>query len=336
MAVQVEELFDLHRFLFEGRRVLCRNSPCTTRMLMNIKFFSQPYGDMKEMLMKTIDPAVLAGYNAGIEKGRLRTGTGLIEFERTKEILLENLPKPPAVIYDIGGAYGEYAWWLASLGYEVYLFDLSETNIAMSAELAAEYPGVALRAAMTCDARAVPRADRSADAILLMGPLYTIMKYEERICAIKESGRLLKDEGILFSAALTPYSVLIPRLTAYHRDDAKKRRELDDPKVMAMIKRALDDGRYINPGKEIASGIGSSHLHTAKALREELACGGFATAAVHGVMGGAWLAPNIDELITNAETKTVLMETVRMLDVHDEIVGLSGHLLAVSKKDRMK
>ena len=91
--------------------------------------------------MKTIDNAVLAGYNAGIERDRLRTGIGLIEFERTKEILLEKLPKAPSVIYDIGGAYGEYAWWLASLGYEVHLFDLSVTNIAMSAELAAEYPG---------------------------------------------------------------------------------------------------------------------------------------------------------------------------------------------------
>ena len=47
------------------------------------------------------------------------------------DIVLEKLPKAPAVIYDIGGAYGEYAWWLTSLGYEVHLFDLSETNILM-------------------------------------------------------------------------------------------------------------------------------------------------------------------------------------------------------------
>ena len=136
--------------------------------------------------MKTIDAAVLAGYNAGIERNRLREGIGLIEFERTKEILVEKLPKPPAVIYDIGGGYGEYAWWLASLGYEVHLFDLSETNIKMSKELAAEYPGVCLKAAMVCDARAVPRPDKSADAILFMGPLYSITEYEERILAIKE------------------------------------------------------------------------------------------------------------------------------------------------------
>ena len=282
--------------------------------------------------MKTIDNAVLAGYNAGIERDRLRTGIGLIEFERTKEILLEKLPKPPAVIYDIGGAYGEYAWWLASLGYEVHLFDLSKTNIAMSAELATDYPGVKLASATVCDARSIPWPDKSADAVLLMGPLYSITEYDERILAIRESRRLLKDDGILFSAALTPYSVLVPRIALYHIDGTAKRRELDDPAVISMIERALEDGCYCNPEKKIASGLGSSHLHTAKALREELSEGGFATATVHGIMGGAWLAPNLDELLANDETKAVLMKTVRMLDTHEEIIGLSGHLLAVSRK----
>ena len=69
-----------------------------------------------------------------------------------------------------------------------------------------------------------------------------------------------------------------------------------------------------------------------KALREELSAGGFDTTAVHGVLGGAWLAPNLDELLANEETKAVLMKTVRMLDAHEEIIGLSGHLLAVSRK----
>lgn len=282
--------------------------------------------------MKTIDTAVLAGYNAGIERNRLRTGIGLIEFERTKEILLEKLPKPPAVIYDIGGAYGEYAWWLASLGYEVHLFDLSKTNIAMSAELATEYPGVTLACATVSDARAIPRPDKSADGVLLMGPLYSITEYEERILAIRESRRLLKDNGILFTASLTPYSVLVPRLACYHDESRISGRELDDPAVIAMIERALEDGCYCNPEKKIASGLGSSHLHTAKALREELAAGGFNTATVHGIMGGAWLAPNLDALLANEATKATLMKTVRMLDTHEEIIGLSGHLLAVSGK----
>ena len=185
---------------------------------------------------------------------------------------------------------------------------------------------------MVCDARSVPRPDASADAVLLMGPLYSITEYEERILAIKESHRLLRDNGLLFSAALTPYSVLVSRLDVYRVDDTKKRRELEDPSVIAIIERALEDGCYENPEKRIASGLGSSHLHTAKALREELLRGGFDTDSVHGVMGGAWLAPNLDALLENPETKEVLMKTIRMLDTHEEIIGLSGHMLAVSRK----
>ena len=115
-------------------------------------------------------------------------------------------------------------------------------------------------------------------------------------------------------------------------DVSKKKDELDDPAVIAIIERALEDGCYINPERKIAKGIGSSHLHTAKALRDELHCGGFRESTVHGVMGGAWLAPNLNELLEREETRNVLMKTVRMLDTHEEIVGLSGHLLAVSRK----
>lgn len=283
--------------------------------------------------MKTIDKSVLAGYNAGIEKDRLKSGVGLIEFARTKEILLENLPKPPAVIYDIGGGYGEYSWWLASLGYKVHLFDLSETNIEMSKDLAAEYPNIRLKSATVCDARSIPRADKSADAILLMGPLYSITKYEERILALKESRRLLKDGGIIFSAALNRYSVLLHCINVYHKEGAKKGTALDSPAIISMIERELEDGCHINPEKRILSGLGSSHLHSAKELKAELSAGGFAGTTVYGVTGGAWIAPNLDELWKDEHARNVLMTTVRMLDSHEDIIGISGHLLAVSRKE---
>ena len=279
--------------------------------------------------MKTIDKAVLAYYEEGREYNRLRTDIGLIEFERTKEILLENLPSPPAVIYDIGGAYGEYSWWLSSLGYEVHLFDLSETNIKLSKELAEEYPGCSFAANEVCDARKVPRADNSADAVLLMGPLYHIIDYCERIRALKECCRLLKPGGVIFSAALTPFSVLLDKLTVYSPGGESY---LENPDFLAMVERELNDGCHLNPNKEVYAGLGSSHLHTAKALKAELEAGGFSETVVHGVMGGAWLANNIDELWKNEKSRNVLMTTVRLLDTHEEIIGLSGHLLAVSSR----
>lgn len=281
---------------------------------------------------KSVDNSALTYYESGFEHNRLKTDIGLIEFERTKEILLENLPKPPAVIYDIGGAYGEYSWWLASLGYEVHLFDLFPKNIELSKLLGDEYPACNLASAEVCDAISVPRESKSADAVLLMGPLYHITDYNERISAIKESHRLLKDGGVLFTAALTPYSVLLHNITVYDPFGDNPNKTLEDPDFIKMIEREVKDGKHINPDNSIYSGIGSAHLHTAKELRAELFDAGFEESTVHGVMGGAWLANDIETLWKNEASRNVLMNTVRILDTCEEIIGLSGHLLSVSVK----
>jgi len=277
--------------------------------------------------MKTIDKDVLARYNEGREFGRLRSGLGLIEFERTRELLLTHLPPAPAVIYDIGGGYGEYAWWLASLDYEVHLFDLSETNIHISADLAQEYPGTSLACAMVCDARSIPRSDDSADALLLMGPLYHITQRDERLDALCECRRLLKHGAPLFAAAITPYAPLLARTTTYGVHD----RWLENPDFIAMVERELRDGQHSNRGC-YQRGIGDSYFHTSAALREELHIGGFTNAAVYGVVGAAWLAPNLDELWADPFSREALMHTVRLLDGHDEIIGLSTHILGVAIK----
>lgn len=278
--------------------------------------------------MKTIDSDVLAGYNAGNERNRLRTDLGLIEFERTKELMLETLPPPPAVIYDIGGGYGEYAWFLTSLGYEVHLFDLSETNIRMSGELAAEYPGFHLAASEAADAREIDRADKSADAVLLMGPLYHITAKRERLAAINESRRLLKDGGILYTAAITPYATLLWATTVF----GKKNRLLEEAEFMEMVERELSDGSHIKPHSGNYRGIGNSHFHSAEELRSELRLAGFDDTEIHGVVGGAWLAPNIDELWKNEKSRAALMRTVRLLDGREDIIGLSTHILGISRK----
>ena len=42
----------------------------------------------KELLMKTIDTTVLAGYNAGIERDRLRAGIGVNVNEKVSQALM--------------------------------------------------------------------------------------------------------------------------------------------------------------------------------------------------------------------------------------------------------
>lgn len=193
--------------------------------------------------MKTIDGDVLAGYNSGIEKNRLRAGLGLIEFERTEEILTEKLPPAPAVIYDIGGGYGEYAYWLASLGYQVSLFDLAEKNIEMAKEMSEESK-LRLETVEVADARDIAMPDASADAILLFGPMYHIADDSDRQLALKECYRLLKPNGLLFTAAITRYATTLWAVTTY----CDKNDLLDEPEFREMLARELADGHHVkNP-----------------------------------------------------------------------------------------
>ena len=202
----------------------------------------------------------------------------------------------------------------------------------MSSELSERYPGYSLHRTEVCDARCVPRTDKTADAILLMGPLYHITEYEERIAALKECKRLLRPGGVLFVAALTPYSVLLHCITVYRTKHSSKQDALDNPAFLSMVRRELSDGHHENPERSVYDGLGTSHLHTAAALRTELSAGGFPDADIHGVMGGAWLAPDIDTLWEDSDSRETLMKTVRMLDEHTEIIGLSGHLLVIVKR----
>jgi hypothetical protein len=74
--------------------------------------------------MGSEDAEMRAYYAQGREWDRLGDPKGVVEFERTKEILQRRLPAAPAIIADIGGGPGRYALWLAELGYTVEHRDL--------------------------------------------------------------------------------------------------------------------------------------------------------------------------------------------------------------------
>ena len=278
--------------------------------------------------MKHIDPGVLADYNRGVEKGRLRQDLGLIEFARTKELLLEHLPPPPATVYDIGGGYGEYAWWLASQGYDVQLFDISEAHIAMSAALGEEYPGVSLRSAEVADAVQIDRPGASADAVLCMGPLYHIIEENERLAALKECRRLLRPGGRLFAAAITPYATLLWATSVY----GEKNRLLEEESFIEMCAHEIATGAHVPPEDSEYGGIGRSFFHTPDVLERELTSGGFEEIALHGVVGAGWLAPDLDEKWNDPTAREAILRSVRMLDGRRDILGLSTHLLAIARK----
>lgn len=273
-------------------------------------------------MMSDIDPNGLAGYNSGVENGRLHRGLGLIEFERTKEILLDELPEPPAVIYDIGGAYGEYAYWLASLGYDVYLYDLAEEHIRMAKEgpNAADYP---LKEAAVADARRIPRPDESADAILLFGPLYHIVEAEERRKCLAECLRLLRPGGKLFTANITCFATALKYTELYDR-----RPVLDDDEQYRMVEATVRTG--LHRGHE----IGLVYFHRPDELPNEVDAAGFMDVELRGVIGPGWIVRNLDDIWHDHVKREAIMRIVRLLEREESLMGFSTHFVSISRKER--
>jgi len=81
------------------------------------------------------DPVVLEYYQQGHEHGRLRSGTGLLEFVRTQDVLRRHLPPPLASVLDVGGGTGVHAEWLVADGYRVDLVDPVPLQVRRAAEL---------------------------------------------------------------------------------------------------------------------------------------------------------------------------------------------------------
>lgn len=148
-------------------------------------------------------------YEKGAEIGRLERGIGKLEAARTQELLLRWLPEK-ATVYDIGGGVGYYAQWLAGLGHKVTMVELAPAAV----EYARSYQ-TAPYTALVGDARQLPLPDRSADAVLLLGPLYHLLEWESRLQALREAYRVLAPGGLVAAAGISAFSSLTWALTVY-------------------------------------------------------------------------------------------------------------------------
>lgn len=128
------------------------------------------------------------------------------EFAITRRALADYLPPAPATIADLGGGPGQYAIPLAQQGYAVTLVDLSQGNLALAQEKAAE-AGVELAAVVHANVLSLPALpEETYDVILLLGPLYHLLERAERETAVAIAYKLLKPDGLIFAAFVTRYA----------------------------------------------------------------------------------------------------------------------------------
>ena len=202
-----------------------------------------------------LHPHIAAFYDEHYEEAdRLHINAfGRLERERTKELLLRELPPAPAHILDVGGGPGVYAAWLASLGYTVTLID----PVARHREQAAEYATFTVEAG---DARALSAADASADVVLMLGPLYHLPDAADRARALREANRVVKPGGLIAAAFISRHSPLL---------DLASKLRINDDAIADLLKPLSRNGT-----NDPETGFTVAYFHTVEEPLFPLLCSG--------------------------------------------------------------
>ena len=204
--------------------------------------------------------------------------------------------------------------------YEVCLYDIAEENIRMSKELGEEL-NLTLKRAEVADARSIERPDASADAILLFGPLYHNVDYNERLLCLRECYRLLKPNGLLFTANITRYATMLKYVASYDY-----RPVINNVDFFYILENTVKTGIHTKKP------MGLAYFHKPSELKEEIEAAGFREVDLRGVIGPCWLVRNLDEAWKDEMKREAIMKVVRLLEKEESLMGVSTHFLSVSRK----
>jgi ubiquinone/menaquinone biosynthesis C-methylase UbiE len=259
----------------------------------------------------TLDPDIHTHYRLGFERARLREdGRDRLEFVRTWELLERHLPPPPARVLDIGGGPGTYALPLRDGGYDVELLDPVPLHV--------EQAGTGV----VGDARELPFADASADAVLLLGPLYHLIEAADRVASLRETVRVLRPGGVVAAATISRLASTFDGFAhGYHAD----------PVFAAMVDGAVRDGIHRNPDPEAhPEWFTTAYFHTPEEIRAEFEAAGLAVTAQIAVEGPGGYRNEVDEWLGD-DRREAALTAIRRVETDPAVLATSSHLLTVGR-----
>lgn len=132
------------------------------------------------------------------EQHRLEKPEGRLEFEVCMRIMQDHLKSADRVL-DLGGGAGKYAIELATQGHRVTLADLSVHLLEQAKDYVQSHHLSPLESYDEVNAVDLScYANHTFDAIVLFGPLYHLLEYEERNQCVAEVSRVLRPGGVVF------------------------------------------------------------------------------------------------------------------------------------------
>lgn len=262
------------------------------------------------------DPHVVAYYERIDEADRLLgwMPTGMLEFARTKELLLRHLPTGQLRILDVGGGPGVYASWLAELGHDVHVVDPVPLHI--------EQAGADERVtAILGDARALPQPDNSADVVLLMGPLYHLPEAGDRALALREARRVLRAGGMLAAVVITRFSPLSSLMI--HAD------VLHEPDIFDAVAVALRTGHWDPPDR---GRMAQAYFHRPDEVLAEVVAAGFDSAELFGIEGPGHLRADLRTAWEDPARRESILRVARLVESDATLLAADAHVMAIGWK----
>jgi SAM-dependent methyltransferase len=221
-------------------------------------------------------------------------------------------------VADIGGGPGRYSLWLASLGYQVVHRDLMPLHVRQLRQAAGGDPRIQSAVA---DARQLDLADRSAGAVLLLGPLYHLDQRRDRVQALTEAHRVVRPGGPVIAAAISRWAV---RMDGILRARLYETVPAFEAEVSSIERTGLLPPFY--------QGSFCAYLHRPGQLRAELTASGLRSVEVVSVEGPAFLLADLGARLADAESRRVVLETARALERVPELAGIGTHLIAAGRR----
>src|SRR5580658_197033 len=277
-----------------------------------------------DFAMSEDDPIdeVIRYYGDQDESSRLDSGWFRLEQARTQELILRHLSPPPARVVDAGGGAGAYACWLAARGYQVHLIDPVSKHVEQAQASSSRQPAHPLESAEIGDARRLAHGDATADAVLLLGPLYHLGEREERLVCLREAHRILRPGGLVWGAGISRFASLFDSIAHGFFDDAA---------FAPILDRDLQEGQHRNStGNSLY--FTDAFFHRPGELSRDFLAAGFQIVEVVAIEGPGWLARDFDGLWNDPVQRERLLAAVRKVEREPSVLGASAHVMAIGRK----